>query len=436
MVVGRPRPRTLGILSPTDPGPDSTSDPEVMTPAMVFLFAASCGIAVASLYYAQPLLPSIARSLHTSSGTATLVVTGAQIGYGLGLALLVPLGDMLVRRRLVPGILVVSAAALFVAALSPTITVLIGAVAVAGVCSVAAQILVPFGAQLAGDSNRGQVVGTIMSGLLLGILLARTFSGLIAQVAGWRAVYVVAGAVVLALVGLLARTLPGEDVRPHRNYGELLGSVVYLMRSEPTLRLRSAFGGLLFAAFTVLWTSLAFLLAKPPYRYSEAVIGLFGLLGASGALMASLSGRLADRGHERLVTGASLAITVASFGLLALGDHRLWALIAGIVLADLGIQSTHVQNQQVIFAIDPEARSRLNTGYMVCYFIGGSIGSATTGIVYSSRGWPGAVVLGAGYSGAAFVLWLAILAIRRRGDDTLSASQGGKNGSHGRVQSI
>jgi predicted MFS family arabinose efflux permease len=403
---------------------------------MVFLFAAACGISVASLYYGQPLLPSIARSLHTSSGTATLVVTGAQVGYGLGLALLVPLGDMLVRRRLVPGILVISAAALFVAALAPTITVLIGAVAVAGVCSVSAQILVPFGAELAGDSNRGQVVGTIMSGLLLGILLARTFSGLIAQLAGWRAVYVVAGAVVLALVGLLARALPDEKVRPHRNYPELLGSVVYLMRSQPALRLRSAFGGLLFAAFTVLWTSLAFLLAKDPYHYSEAVIGLFGLLGASGALMASLSGRLADRGHERLVTGASLAITVGSFGLLALGAHQLWALIAGILVADLGIQSTHVQNQQVIFAIDPKARSRLNTGYMVCYFIGGSIGSATTGIVYSSRGWPGAVVLGAAYSGAALALWVVSQGLRRRRAVPLAVGRRDKNGGHGRIQSV
>jgi len=275
-----------------------------------------------------------------------------------------------------------------------------------------------------------------MSGLLLGILLARTFSGLIAQLAGWRAVYVVAGAVVLALVGLLARALPDEKVRPHRNYPELLGSVVYLMRSQPALRLRSAFGGLLFAAFTVLWTSLAFLLAKDPYHYSEAVIGLFGLLGASGALMASLSGRLADRGHERLVTGASLAITVGSFGLLALGAHQLWALIAGILVADLGIQSTHVQNQQVIFAIDPKARSRLNTGYMVCYFIGGSIGSATTGIVYSSRGWPGAVVLGAAYSGAALALWVVSQGLRRRRAVPLAVGRRDKNGGHGRIQSV
>jgi predicted MFS family arabinose efflux permease len=407
-----------------------------MTSGMVLLFAAACGIAVANLYYAQPLLPSIAGSFHVASGTTTLIVTGAQVGYGLGLALLVPLGDMLVRRRLVPGILVVSAAALFVAALAPNITVLIAAAGVAGICSVSAQILVPFGAHLAGDMNRGQVVGTIMSGLLIGVLLARTFSGLIAQAAGWRAVYVVGGALVLVLVAILARALPAEDARPHLDYRELLGSVIHLLRSEPLLRLRSTYGGLLFAAFGVLWTSLAFLLSKPPYHYSEAVIGLFGLLGASGALMASLSGRLADRGHERLVTGIALALTAGSFGLLFLGAHQLWALITGIIVADLGIQSAHIQNQQLIFAIDPNARSRLNTGYMVCYFVGGAIGSSTAGLVYSGHGWTGVVSLGAAYSGAAFVLWLVTQGLRLRRDDPLAAPERGKNVRHGRVHSI
>ncbi|MGH9097562.1 MAG: MFS transporter, partial [Acidimicrobiales bacterium] len=217
---------------------------------------------------------------------------------------------------------------------------------------------------------------------------------------------------------------------------ELLGSVVHLLRSEPLLRLRSTFGGLLFAVFGVLWTSLAFLLSKPPYHYREAIIGLFGLLGASGALMASLSGRLADRGHERLVTGVALALTAGAFGLLFLGAHQLWALIAGIIVADLGIQSVHIQNQQLIFAIDPNARSRLNTGYMVCYFVGGAIGSATAGLVYSSHGWTGVVILGAGYSGAALALWLVTQGLRLRRDDPWVAAGRGKNVRHGRVHSI
>jgi predicted MFS family arabinose efflux permease len=390
------------------------STKSAMTPSLVALFAVACGISAANLYYAQPLLPQISRDLHVGSGSSALVITAAQIGYGVGLALIVPLGDIIVRRRLVPGILVVAAAALFAASAAPDITVLIIAVTIAGLCSVAAQILVPFAASLATDQERGRVVGTVMSGLLLGILLARTFSGLIAQAAGWRTVYVVAGGVVLVLSGLLHRRLPGEERRQSMVYSELLGSVIHLMRTEPLLRLRSAIGGLAFATFNVIWTSLAFLLVAAPYHYGQAVIGLFGLLGAAGALAASFSGRLADRGHERWVTGGSLAITVGAIALLAVGAHQLWALIAGIVIGDLGIQAVHIQNQQLIFGIEPSARSRLNTGYMVTYFIGGAIGSATTGLVYAADGWSGVIVLGACYSGAALVLWLVSEVVRRR----------------------
>lgn len=376
-----------------------------MGPGLVALFAASCGIAVANLYYAQPLLPQISRDLSVGSGTAALVVTASQVGYGIGLALVVPLGDVLVRRRLVPGILVVSAVALVLAAAAPGLGILVTALALAGLCSVAAQILVPFAAALAADDQRGRVVGTVMSGLLLGILLARTFSGLIAEVAGWRTVYVVAGAMVVVLSAVLYSRLPAESGRPSIVYSRLLASVVHLMRSEPLLRLRSAIGGLVFATFNVIWTSLAFLLAGPPYHYSEGLIGLFGLLGAAGALAASFSGRLADRGFERAVTGGSLVAVFGAVGLLALGSHHLWALMVGIVVADLGIQAVHIQNQQLIFAIEPAARSRLNTGYMVTYFIGGSVGSATTGLAYAIGGWDAVVLLGLSYSGAALAAW-------------------------------
>ena len=197
------------------------------------------------------------------------------------------------------------------------------------------------------------------------------------------------------------------------------------MRTEPLLRLRSAIGALAFATFNVVWTSLAFLLAGAPYHDSEAVIGLFGLLGAAGALAASFSGRLADRGLERWVTGGSLLVTAASIGLLALGSHLLWALIAGILLVDLGIQSVHIQNQQLIFGIDPAARSRLNTGYMVSYFIGGAIGSAATGIAYGTGGWSAVMVLGACFSGAGLLLWVTSEVVRRlRGRDRTGVPTG------------
>jgi len=390
----------------SDPVPASR-----MRPGLVALFAVACGVSAANLYYAQPLLPQVSRALHASSGATALVITAAQVGYGIGLALIVPLGDILIRRRMVPRILLIAAAALFVASAAPDLTVLIAAVAVAGLCSVAAQILVPFAASLASDQERGRVVGTVMSGLLLGILLARTFSGLIAEVAGWRVVYVTAGGVVVVLAALLDRRLPGEQSRPSIRYTELLGSAVHLMRTEPLLRLRAAIGGLVFATFNVIWTSLAFLLVASPYHYSEAVIGLFGLLGAAGALAASFSGRLADRGLERWVTGGSLVIIVGSIGLLGLGAHQLWALMAGILLGDMGIQSVHIQNQHLIFAIDPAARSRLNTGYMVTYFFGGAIGSATTGLAYGAGGWSAVIILGACYSVACLALWVVSLAV-------------------------
>jgi predicted MFS family arabinose efflux permease len=391
-------------------------DHEGMGPWMVALFAVACGVSAANLYYAQPLLPLISKELGTGSGTTALIITAAQIGYGLGLALIVPLGDMVIRRRLVPGILSVTASA------APDIVVLIGAVAVAGLCSVAAQILVPYAATLASDRQRGRVVGTVMSGLLLGILLARTFSGLIAEAAGWRAVYVSAGVLVLVLTVVLARQLPAEGKRESLVYSRLLGSVVHLMRTEPLLRLRSAIGALAFATFNVIWTSLAFLLVAAPYHYSEAVIGLFGLLGAAGALAASFSGRLADRGLERWVTGGSLVLILGSMALLSLGSSRLWALMVGILLADLGIQAVHIQNQHLIFSIDPAARSRLNTGYMVSYFVGGAIGSATTGLAYGTGGWPAVVVLGCCFSGAGLLLWAGSQVARvRRARPTGSA---------------
>lgn len=378
----------------------------VMTPGMVALFAVACGVSAGNLYYAQPLLPAIVRAFHTGQGETALVVTAAQVGYGCGLALLVPLGDVLVRRRFVPALLGVAAAALLAAAAAPGLGLLVAAVAVAGVCSVAAQVLVPFSASLAGDAERGRVVGAVMSGLLLGILLARAFAGLVAEAAGWRTVFVVAAAMVAGVAALLFHRLPGEPARPRLVYRQLLTSVVRLMATEPVLRLRSAIGALSFATFNVIWTSLAFLLAGPPYHDSEAAIGAFGLLGAAGALAASFSGRLADRGRERSVSGSSLALVVASFGLLALGGHRLWALILGILVADAGLQAVHIQNQQLIFAIDPAARSRLNTGYMVSYFVGGAVGSATTGAAFAAGGWTAVVVLGACYAGAGLLLWL------------------------------
>ena len=395
---------TLGDQpSGATPGPPGVAPG--LRPGLTALLAIGAGVSVANLYYAQPLLASIASSFHATAGRAALVVTAAQIGYGAGLILLVPLGDILARRRLVPVVLVGATVSLLVAAVAPDIAVLALGVGLAGLCSVATQILVPFAAHLASPADRGRAVGTVMSGLLIGILLARTVAGLIAQVAGWRAVFVAGALAVAIIAAVLAWRLPAEEQRQPVRYRALMRSVVQLVASEPVLRRRAAIGACIFAAFNVVWTDLAFLLAGPPYRYSRAVIGLFGLLGAGGALVAAASGRLADRGWERRATFGGLVLTTGAFALLALGRSELAALMIGVVVVDLGIQAVHIQNQHLIFGLDDAARSRLNTAYMVAYFAGGAVGSSAAGAAYASHGWAGSVLLGVAFAAAALAIW-------------------------------
>lgn len=370
-------------------------------------------MAVADLYYAQPLLSTIAVDLGVGSGSAGLVVTLSQIGYAAGLALLVPVGDMLERRRLVPAVLALTAVGLAGSAAAPTIGVLVALAVVVGVGSVAAQILVPLAASLAGDDERGRVVGTVMSGLLLGILLARTGAGLVAGASSWRVVYVVAAVLVVVLAGVLWRALPEDPPRPRPSYPALLRSTVSLWRAEPLLRRRSLLGGLGFAAFSVFWTTMAFLLAGPPYHYSDTVIGLFGLVGAAGALCANAAGRLADRGREAPATVGFAAAIAVSFLPIWIGRHSLVALIVGIAVLDVGVQGLQVTNQSVIYRLAPEARSRINSAYMVCYFVGGAIGSAVASALYGASGWVAVCLLGAAVGVVAVVVSLAA-GIRRR----------------------
>ena len=362
---------------------------------LVMLFAVSCGVSVANLYYAQPVLDDMAKSFGTSSGTAGLVVTFAQIGYAVGLALLVPLGDLLMRRWLVPAVLSATAVGLVVSASAPDIGVLIAVGLVVGAGSVAAQILVPMAASLADEEHRGHVVGVVMSGLLMGILLARTVSGVVAQASSWRVVYVMAAGMTLALAVVLFRRLPGEGERPRIGYGSLLRSTARLLVTESLLRRRALFGALGFAAFSVFWTTMAFLLAGAPYHYDDLTIGLFGLVGAAGALCANVAGRWADRGWTRTTTLVFAGLVLVSFLPLWWGRHNLTMLIVGIVLLDVGVQGLQVTNQSLIYRLAPDARSRVNSAYMVCYFAGGALGSAIGSSIYESHRWSGVCALGA-----------------------------------------
>ncbi|MFZ1994505.1 MAG: MFS transporter [Solirubrobacteraceae bacterium] len=372
---------------------------------LVLLLATACGTAAANLYYAQPLLHTLAGALGVSDGTAGLLITISQLGYVLGLALLVPLGDLHERRGLISGTMLLTAVALALAAVAPGFAVLGAALAVVGVTSVVAQIVVPMSSSLSAEHERGSVVGTVMSGLLIGILLARTVSGLIASAMGWRAVFWFAAAVMVVLAGTLRRVLPRIPPTTDLSYGGLLRSVVSLVREEPILRQRMMLGALTFGCFSTLWTSLAFLLSGPPYRYGNGVIGLFGLVGVVGALAASAAGRLADRGHNRRATIGTVLIMLASWGVMALGRTSVVALIAGIALLDLGAQGVHISNQSAIYALRPEARSRLTTAYMVAYFLGGAALSAITSSLYGSAGWGGICILGGVTALLALVVW-------------------------------
>jgi len=375
-----------------------------MSPGLVLVFAVACGLSAANLYYAQPILFDITRSYGTSESTAGLVVTCSQIGYALGLALLVPLGDILSRRRFLPAVLAVTAVGLVASALAPSVGVLIGVALVVGLGSTVAQMLVPMAASLADEATRGRVIGQVMSGLLLGILLARTVSGLVAGVTSWRAVYVMAAAVTVLMAVVLARVVPAEGTRPSIRYGALLGSTVTLFRTEPLLRRRILFGALGFAAFSAFWTTMAFVLSGAPYHYGAGTIGLFGLVGAAGALCANVAGRWADRGLAGSTTVVFAGLVLVSFLPLWLGGHDLLMMIVGVLVLDVGVQGLKVTNQSIIYRLAPDARSRINSAYMVCYFVGGALGSAAASWIYGSDRWAGVCLLGAGVGIAAVAL--------------------------------
>jgi predicted MFS family arabinose efflux permease len=395
-----------------------------LSPRLVLLMAIACGAAVANIYYAQPLLSTIAHEFSVSDGTAGLLVTASQVGYAIGLVLLVPLGDLLERRKLVTRILVVTALALGATAAAPSFTLLAGGLAVVGVTSVVAQILVPMASTLAAEPEKGRVVGKVMSGLLVGILVARTASGLIAELGGWRLVFGLSAALMVVLSSVLRARLP--EVRPTTtlSYPGLLHSVGRLVIEQPTLRVRMLYGALGMGQFSVLWTTVAFLLAGSPYRYGDATIGLFGLVGLVGALAAQAAGRMADRDSHHLSTGLFFVTMLLSWALIAAGRSSLAALVLGIALLDLGIQGAQITNQSVIYGLAPDARSRVTTAYMTTVFASAAISSALASAIYEAGGWSAVATLGAGLAGAGVLVWLAEQwQLRRRREKLESAVQ-------------
>ncbi|MCM2972226.1 MFS transporter [Larsenimonas suaedae] len=362
--------------------------------ALVLLMAITTGVAVASNYYAQPLLHTIAGKLGLSFADAGVIVTVAQAGYAAGLLFLVPLGDLLDRRRMIGVMMLLAAGGLFISASAVSLPMLLVGTALTGVFSVVAQVLVPFAATLARPEERGQVVGTVMSGLLLGILLARTVSGALSSLGTWRTVYWVAGVLMLINAVALYRALPSYKSETRMSYATLLASIGHLFRAHALLRRQALIGFLVFAMFSVFWTSMAFLLSSPPFQYSDAVIGLFGLAGAVGALAARQAGRLVDQGRGHQTTLAGAVMLLIAWGLLWWVPHELVWLVVAIVLLDLAVQAMHITNMNLIYAIDQAARSRLNAGYMTCYFLGGAFGSLASAWMYQHYAWNGVALLG------------------------------------------
>ncbi len=382
----------------TPPVPGAGHGTGGITRPTLVLMATATGLSVAGNYFAQPLLDTMARRFGLSSGTAALVVTVSQIGYVCGLVLIVPLGDLLERRRLTATLCAATAVGLAVIAAAPNTPALFAGLALTGLCSVGAQVMVPFAATMAAPEVRGRAVGTVMTGLLLGILLARTAAGGLASLGGWRTVYWVNAVLMVAMALLLRRALPPFPAAGQASYRSAFRSMARLWREHPVLRWRTLTGASSFGAFTVLWVSLTFLLSGPPYGWSTAEIGLMGLAGAAGAAAASAAGRLADRGLVQTVTRAGAVVLLASWSFLTAGGHDLVWLLIGVLVLDLAVQTVHISNQNVVYALEPEARSRLNSVYMTTYFLGGVVGSALTSVVWAHAGWSGVCVLGAGFS--------------------------------------
>lgn len=374
---------------------EEEAQPEAVDMRLVWLLTVAAGMAVANLYYGQPLLADLAHSFALPASRAGFFVTLTQLGYGLGLLLIVPLGDSLERRSLIVRLLLLEAVALLGIGFAPTASWLTIACLAAGFVAVVPQIIIPFAASLASDEQRARIVGTVLSGILIGVLLARTISGFVGAHLGWRAMYWIAAGLMLLLAFVLWRALPEQPESGKMSYPRLLTSLWTLVRTEPALRSACLFGMLTFAAFNVFWVTLAFFLRTPPYHFGSDVVGLFGIVGVVGAAAAPQVGRLADRtGEPRITIGLGLSIVLLSFVVFWLFGYSLWGLIAGVILLDLGTQTNLISCQTIAQQLVPEARSRLNTIFMTTYFLGGAAGSALGAYGWSIGRWSGICMIG------------------------------------------
>ncbi|MGF6662693.1 putative MFS family arabinose efflux permease [Paraburkholderia atlantica] len=382
--------------------------PVKLTQGLIALFAFSCGAIVANLYYAQPITELIGPALHMSGGTASLIVSLTQIGYALGLFFIVPLGDLLENRKLMITTAVVSIASLAAASLMHTPSWFLLMSLLIGFSSVAVQILIPLAAHLAPDHSRGRIVGTIMGGLLLGILLSRPLSSIVADHFGWRVVFAAAAVVMALVTTVLALTIPRRQPDHSATYFELIGSLLVLVRTMPVLRHRALYQGLMFASFSLFWTAVPVELTRQ-YGLSQSAIALFSLVGAIGATSAPVAGRLADAGHSIRATFVALIVAALSYlpALVHPATGVFGLVVTGIAL-DFAVQMNMVLGQREIYALHAASRNRLNALYMTSIFVGGAIGSALASTLFERGGWPLVAGVALAFPLVAFVHFLLI----------------------------
>jgi len=384
----------------TSPFPEA---PRKVKGAPLSFLGLACAVGVSSIYYNQPLLGEMARTLHSSEAHIGLVAVAIQVGYACGMLLFVPLGDVLERRALMMRMYGAVSVALLLVAAAPSLLWLIAASILVGLFASVTHIALPIAPDLVEDKERGHAIGIVMTGLLLGILLARTFSGWVSKIHGWRWVFVVAAVINLAFVPLLYKKMPLLKPRQNLRYADAMKSLWTLFRTQPQLREASIVGALVFASFSCFWTTLAFLL-EANFKLGPGVAGTFGVVGAAGAMVASVAGRMADRHGARWVVSAGISILAFSYLLLwfaidmkaSLYVH-LAALVVGVVVLDMGAQMTQVANQTRIFGLVPSARSRINTIYMVVYFSGAALGSWLSSLVWVHYKWDGVSLLALGF---------------------------------------
>ncbi|GAA4318800.1 MFS transporter [Compostibacter hankyongensis] len=365
-----------------------------LTPFLKYLMATGCGVVVANIYYCQPLLGALSRAFHVTEEKASVINICSQAGYGLGLLLLVPLGDKVERRTLIVWMHLAAAVFLAAAAMATNVFWMDVASLAVGMASTACQVFIPLAAHLARDEERGNVIGVMMGGLLTGVLLSRTLSGVVADYFGWSVLYFIAAGLMLIMAVLMWYALPREAPAFKGSYAALMRSLAGLFRTQPVVRESALIGGALFGAISAFWATLAFFLEAPPYRYSLSVIGLFGVIGTGGALVSPYIGRITDRSGPFKPMRIGVVLMLLGYAVLFAGTLSVWVVVAGVVLLDVGLQAAHVPNHARNYSLLPEARTRLNTIYMSSFFLGGTLGSSLGSVAWNWKGWPGVCITG------------------------------------------